>query len=62
MGILSELSTTFWSNNVWLPPNTTWEDIAPGSRPDVDHADYKDLIWPLPMAIILSILRFTVEK
>lgn len=62
MGIFAEVTTTFWSTDVWLPPNTSWADIAPGSRADVDHADYKDLIWPLPMALFLILLRHAVEK
>lgn len=60
--IFHTISDTFWSTKVWLPPNTTWTDIAPGSRPDVDHADYKDLIWPLPLALILLVVRYVIEK
>lgn len=62
MGVWQQISSTFWSTSVWLPPNTTWDDIAPGSRPDVDHADYRDLWWPLPMAVALLIIRISVEK
>lgn len=61
MGILQQICDTFWSTSVWLPPNTTWADIAPGARPDVDHADYRDLWWPIPMAIALLIIRYCVE-
>lgn len=62
MDILRQVSDTFWSKSVWLPPNTTWADIAPGSRPDVQHANYQDLIWPLPIALLLIVLRHFVEK
>lgn len=61
MELLRSISDSFWSTRVWLPPNTTWADIAPGSRPDVRHADYKDLIWPLPLALVLIVLRYLVE-
>ena len=61
-GILQVISNKFWSTDVWLPPNTTWADIAPGSRPDVRHADYRDLIWPLPLAVVIIILRHIIEK
>lgn len=61
MELLRSFSDTFWSTRVWLPPNVTWADIAPGSRPDVKHADYRDLIWPLPLALILIVLRYLVE-
>uniref|UniRef100_A0A336MAZ5 CSON008488 protein n=2 Tax=Culicoides sonorensis TaxID=179676 RepID=A0A336MAZ5_CULSO len=62
MGILNTISDTFWSTSVWLPPNTTWADIAPGSRPDVQHADYRHLIWPLPMAAVILFIRHVLEK
>lgn len=61
-GILNTISDKFWSTDIWLPPNTTWADIAPGSRPDVDHADYRDLVWPLPLAIVMMAIRYVVEK
>lgn len=61
MTLFEQISNTFWSPSVWLPPNTTWEDIAPGARHDVDHADYRDLWWPLLMALVLLALRYVVE-
>ncbi|XP_067638275.1 ceramide synthase 6 isoform X5 [Eurosta solidaginis] len=62
MYILKAIGKNFWSTEIWLPPNTTWEDIAPGSRPDVTHADYRDLIWPIPMAFFVLLLRYTLER
>jgi sphingoid base N-palmitoyltransferase len=62
MDLLKDISNTFWSTRVWLPPNTKWEDIAPGSRPDVNHADYRHLIYPIPMAAVVLVIRFVVEK
>ncbi|XP_063697318.1 ceramide synthase 6 [Culicoides brevitarsis] len=62
MGILNTISETFWSTDVWLPPNTTWADIAPGSRPDVQHTDYRHLVWPLPMAVAMLFIRHCLEK
>lgn len=62
MDVFKTISAQFWSTKVWLPPNTTWADIAPGSRPDVRHADYRDLIWPLPLSLVMLILRHVVEK
>lgn len=62
MGLLQSITQTFWTPLVWLPPNTTWDDIAPGSRPDVNHADYRDLIWPLPMAVAVILLRYSLER
>lgn len=62
MSLVESVLSTFWSTSVWLPPNTTWADIAPGSRPDVVHADYRHLIYPCFMAIVLLAIRFLVEK
>lgn len=62
MELWQDLKKSFWSTNVWLPPNVTWEDIAPGSRADVQHADYKDLIWPLPLSVLVMLLRYTLER
>lgn len=62
MEILKTIGATFWSPNIWLPPNITWEAIAPGSKPDVKHADYRDLIWPLPMALLVMLLRYALER
>lgn len=62
MDVVRVAGETFWSTNIWLPPNTTWVDIAPGSRPDVTHADYRDLIWPIPMAVVIMLLRYAIER
>ena len=62
MEFINELRNTFWSTQIWLPPNTTWSDIAPGSRQDVNHADYKDLIWPLPLALLVMLTRYSFER
>ncbi|KAL9878773.1 ceramide synthase 6 [Glossina fuscipes] len=62
MNVLQKVRETFWSTNVWLPPNTTWADIAPGSHPDVNHADYRDLVWPLPMALVVMLVRYALER
>lgn len=52
----------FWCEDVWLPPNTTWADLAPNAMPDVQHTDYRDLLYPLPMALVMLVLRYVLEK
>lgn len=52
----------FWSESVWLPPNTTWADIAPDADPEVRHADHRHLFYPLPMALVMLALRYVLEK
>jgi len=62
MNIINKFSNAFWSTDIWLPPNTTWADIAPGSNPDVVYADYRDLIWPIPLAAVIMLVRYTLER
>lgn len=62
MEVIQIIGKSFWSTDIWLPPNITWEDIAPGSRTDVNHADYRDLIWPLPLALVIMLLRYSLER
>lgn len=61
-GIIQNFFDTFWSESVWLPPNTTWADIAPGSRPGVNHANYRHLFYPLPMALVMLGIRYLLER
>lgn len=61
MSILSKALEVFWSPRVWLPPNTTWADIAPGSNPNIEYADYRDLIWPIPIAFVILAIRYVLE-
>ncbi|XP_050302101.1 ceramide synthase 6 [Anthonomus grandis grandis] len=53
---------TFWSPSIWLPPNTTWADIAPDSSKEIQHADYRHLWFPLPMALVVLLIRYLFEK
>jgi len=62
MDLLHDISTKFWSTSIWLPPNTTWSDIDPNTHSDIKYADYRHLIYPLPMAVLLLFLRLTIEK
>lgn len=57
-----KISETFWSEYIWLPPNTTWADIAPDSSNVIHHADHKHLLYPLPMALVILVLRYFLEK
>lgn len=53
---------SFWSERIWLPPNTTWADIAPEASKEIQHADYRHLFYPLPMAFLMLLLRYCLEK
>jgi len=60
MDILGNISITFWSPNIWLPPNITWEDISPNA--DNKYANYQHLIYSLPMAVVLLGIRYAFER
>ncbi|KAM3963874.1 ceramide synthase 5 [Aphomia sociella] len=60
--MLRSLLDAFWNEDVWLPPNTTWDDIAPGSDKEVVYADYRHLLYPIPLALVVILIRHTLEK
>ncbi|XP_062528890.1 ceramide synthase 6 isoform X5 [Bombyx mori] len=62
MNTLRLLLDTFWDESVWLPPNTTWEDLEPGPDKVVIYNDYRHLFYPLPLALVLIVLRHVLEK
>lgn len=53
---------TFWNEDVWLPPNTTWDDLAPGPEKAVVYTDYRHIFFPVPMAFVFIALRYVLEK
>lgn len=52
----------FWDENVWLPPNVTWADIAPGPDKAVVYADHTHILYPIPLALVFILLRYVLEK
>lgn len=61
-GVVRVVLDTFWSEYVWLPPNTTWQDISADASDDIEHADYRHLLYPLPMALVMLVIRYFFEK
>ena len=57
-------SEWFWSPKIWLPPNVTWETFDQIEEVDDVHqfARFCDLIYPLPICVIMLMLRATVER
>lgn len=53
---------TFWSEKIWLPPNTSWTDIAPDASNEIKHTDHRHLFYPLPMALVMLVIRYLFEK
>ncbi|KAK9876059.1 hypothetical protein WA026_011169 [Henosepilachna vigintioctopunctata] len=52
----------FWSESIWLPPNTSWADISPEANKDINHTNPRHLIYPIPMAFGMLLLRYVLEK
>lgn len=51
---------TFWDPDIWLPPNITWKDLE--SNEGIEYADYKHLLWPIPMAAVVLVIRYFIER
>ena len=66
MTIATATSQWFWSPKVWLPPNVTWESFDEMEEVDDDvqmkFARFSDLLYPLPICVIMLILRALVER
>lgn len=60
MSIVRRVLDGFWSPDVWLPPNITWADLEPNDK--IQYANYRHLLIPLPMALVLLLLRHVTEK
>ena len=66
--ISGDISSWFWSPSIWLPPNITWENFKKPSMLNntaiqpKDYAIFSDLWYPIPMAFMLMILRWVVER
>ncbi|CAK1541820.1 unnamed protein product [Leptosia nina] len=60
--MLATVLNTFWSEYVWLPPNTTWADIAPGPEKDVIYTDHRHVFFPIPLALVFISLRYILDR
>lgn len=60
--MLRDILDKFWSEDVWLPPNITWEDLAPGPDKAVSYTYHWDLLYPIPLAFVLIALRYVLNK
>lgn len=60
--MLRVLLDAFWNEDVWLPPNTTWADLEPGPDKPVEYTDHRHLMYPIPLAFVLIVLRQVLEK
>ena len=54
---LNELSQLFWSEKVWIPPNTTWELYE-----TQHYRHFNDIYYSLITALVLIVVRLTLER
>ncbi|XP_063381283.1 ceramide synthase 5-like [Cydia fagiglandana] len=60
--MLRSVLDVFWDEDVWLPPNTSWTDVAPGPNKKVTYTDHWDVLLTIPMAFMLMALRFVLHN
>lgn len=51
----------FWSESVWLPPNTTW-DTYRNRENGVNYAQFNDLYYSIITAFFFLCVRYVLEK
>jgi len=62
------MSTQFWSPSFWLPPGVTWEVLEEMKVLNLNHnenenyAEFSDLLYSIPMALGIMVIRLVVEK
>ena len=60
MAVATGWSSWFWSEEFWLPPNTTWEGLTAARNPK--FVQFGEMYMCLPIAVILIIIRVIFEK
>uniref|UniRef100_A0AAQ4R6S8 TLC domain-containing protein n=1 Tax=Gasterosteus aculeatus aculeatus TaxID=481459 RepID=A0AAQ4R6S8_GASAC len=57
----SSISAWFWSESFWLPKNVTWEDLE-RPPPGVEYPRVRHLLYALPLAVMVFLLRMLFER
>lgn len=57
---IQTLLDKFWDPDIWLPPNITWADLQ--SSDQIEYTNHKDLLYPIPMALLVFVIRYCFEK
>ena len=60
---LKEFGNWFWNDEFWLPPNVTWNHFKTEQGTiDSRYATSRDLIWPIPLAFGIIVIRYVIEN
>ncbi|GAU95616.1 hypothetical protein RvY_07206 [Ramazzottius varieornatus] len=60
MDWMRRLSEALWSEQFWLPANVTWEHLK--STSTKAYPDFYALMYPIPLAVVIFLVRQLVEK
>ena len=66
--LMSSLSSLFWNDDIWLPPGVTWSSMQQPQTVNnttiypEQFAQFSHLWYPLPMALVMLMLRLLVER
>ena len=61
VNLFNNVRSTFWSERVWLPPNTSWA-LYESRVTNIKYARFNDLYWSAITALVLVALRFILER
>ena len=68
--VLKVASDWFWNEDIWLPPGHTWSSFQERQvtnnntvlvEPE-EFAQFSDLLYPLPLSVLLVLLRMAVTR
>ena len=48
----------FWNEDIWLPPNVTWDTFAD----DENFGQFSHLYFPIPAAFVVIAIRLVIER
>ena len=66
--VFSSMSSKFWNDDVWLPPGVTWSSMKQPQTVNnttiypEQFAQFGDLWYPLPLALVMLLARWLVER
>ena len=52
------LTSSFWSEEIWLPPNVTWDTFAHDDK----FGQFEHLYYPIPAAMVVIVIRMIIER
>lgn len=64
MATMRDLSSWFWSDNFWLPPNVTWatfDEHKLANSPEIRFAQYDELLTPVLAAVIVIVIKAVAQ-